>query len=756
MKLKYIRYGVLIVLFLVGLYSVSSYFLIDAFSTNQKAENITFTGNQNQTKYLLVSYSLGYFDIGTMGLSVDGVSTPSNAWLYVGTEDGGYEWQQGLSNLNNIISYYTMDKFDGTTVPDYLNVVNGTNLGNTVTGGYSGNAVNCSGGANGVITLPRMLLNLTTSGDNSTTIAFWFNTTAIKQGDFLMYGHSTEGAGSTLMGILFKDVEGIYFTMRNIGNSLQYISYKTTELHKWNHITFRYDSDTYNLSMFYNGTLVNSTTITNGLDKERGTDIWLCNKNANNLGYYGLIDEVYFFDDALTDEDIYKLAHNTTVGNYDVDVLDEVNDYVDGCSLVGDYCYVPFKFHSNTAGILGYYSLNFTQNQVTITNCTTAGAGESMILNFSFSDEQSKDILTNFTIEAKFESYNSAVVRFTPSNFSNISSFGVCIDTASRNITMKDAEIRYYDEKSVYSPRFYHIRNQVFDNVTDQVTLYALEDSEATEITFTVKESSGSYATNHIVRVYRHRIGEVNEFDLIASGITAFDGTTTIPLETLTAPYRFVVLDTSGTPQSPFQSTSSNQDKLLETTAYDLILGIGVSIGDFLDLIESVDTSLTFNSTSLQFVYTYNDSTSETYSTTLRIVRIRMNDTHLLYENEFIGNTASAVVGITNQSGTYIGTVYLTDLEGNTMVILQESYDIKEQQLFDLVGLDGLFATLLLMITYAFMATTDPILVVVFSIVGLLLVYMLGIFNITILTLMTFGILAGGIFFYQLVKRRKQ
>ena len=108
---------------------------------------------------------------------------------------------------------------------------------------------------------------------------------------------------------------------------------------------------------------------------------------------------------------------------------------------------------------------------------------------------------------------------------------------------------------------------------------------------------------------------------------------------------------------------------------------------------------------------------------------------------------------IQKEEGTYIATVYLVDEEGTTQYILQESREFDLPDMTDLVGSEGLLATIFIFLTYVFMATTNAVATLVFAIVALIFAFMLGIFNVEMSILLTFIILAGGVIFYLLKKK---
>jgi len=239
---------------------------------------------------------------------------------------------------------------------------------------------------------------------------------------------------------------------------------------------------------------------------------------------------------------------------------------------------------------------------------------------------------------------------------------------------------------------------------------------------------------------------------MVAMGKSGLDGIGTIYLKQGDTPYRFLIRDTLGNYVEPFETLSSVVDKILEKATYTIQLGAGFTVGDLLNYLSTIETGLSFNNGTSTFVYSYNDTQSRTDRTVLRITKLTGTQTVTLVNKVFMGNTALFTYTINNATGTYVATVYLVDEEGNTQYILQESSEKSAPDLSDIMGGEGLLATMFIFITYVFMATTNPVATLILAVVALIFSFMLGIFDVGFFTLITFIILAGGIIFYKLHK----
>ena len=383
-------------------------------------------------------------------------------------------------------------------------------------------------------------------------------------------------------------------------------------------------------------------------------------------------------------------------------------------------------------------------------------------MNFTFRKENEKVNLTGEYLRINNTAEGYLVYSAVGGNLTrqldiyypdNISEFGVCITPKSSNVLITDGIVSYNDKYDLnYDKRYYYFREDIFYNTsTENISLYSLLKSDAIPISFTIKSSIGETVNDYIIESHKHDIAD-NTYHLVAMGKTGLDGIGLIYLKQGDTPYKFLVRDTSGNYVEPFDILSNVVDKILDKATYTIQLGAGFTIGDLLEYISKIETGLSYDNGTSTFIYSYNDTQARTEKTVLRITKLTGTSTDILVDRTFTGNTALYTYTINNETGTYIATVYLVDTEGATQYILQTSKEIPSQKLSDLVGSEGLLATMFIFITYVFMATTNPIVTLVFAIVALIFVVMLGIFNVPWMILITFIILAGGVIFYILKK----
>jgi hypothetical protein len=219
----------------------------------------------------------------------------------------------------------------------------------------------------------------------------------------------------------------------------------------------------------------------------------------------------------------------------------------------------------NLLSSVGYVSVV----AVNLTNCVNGTPS----LRFDSYDEESP--LTNVytTFYGTFKVYASYPNSFTTYNITlpgNRTHF-ICIYPSITSSVVIDADIRYDNESYYYPPRYYFMRNAVIDNVTDQINLYILNSTYATNIQFMVINSNNIPQADILVNVQRFYESE-GVYRSVAMGMTADDGYTNIRLRPYDIYYRPIV-SRNGTVLRTFTPIVLTTVQNILTISEDLVSG---------------------------------------------------------------------------------------------------------------------------------------------------------------------------------------
>jgi len=434
-------------------------------------------------------------------------------------------------------------------------------------------------------------------------------------------------------------------------------------------------------------------------------------------------------------------------------VNNQINNFLFNISLL---------LHNGTIVRNESYTGTQTVNNIHLSNCDATNSSSLFIMNFTFRLENEKNTTNGEYVRFNNTAEGYLVYSATNANLTrqldiyepdNITEFGVCITPKDTNVLITDGVISYNDKYDVnYDKRYYYFRQDtLYNNTVRNISLYSLPKTSGIPISFTVKNSIGELVNDYIIESHKHDIAD-NTYHLVAMGKTGLDGVGLIYLKQGDTPYKFLIRDTDGDYVEPFEALISVASKILDKATYTINLGAGFTVGDLLEYLANIQTGLSFNNDTSTFIYSYNDTEARTERTVLKITRLTGTQTTTLVDETFLGNTALKTYIVDNTTGIYVATVYVVDEEGNTQYILQSSRTFDLPDMTDLVGSEGLLATMFIFLTYVFMATTNPVATLIFAVVALIFAFMLGIFNIGFFTLITFIILAGGVIFYKLHK----
>ena len=382
--------------------------------------------------------------------------------------------------------------------------------------------------------------------------------------------------------------------------------------------------------------------------------------------------------------------------------------------------------------VYGTTDYNLTSNNVTVS-----------IINFSLCDASNNVTFWNFTIlnESNAAEINSTfeatfTVRQTGSTAENIfsfsdttesnSTFDFCISPGTESYTI-DTNIKL--TKTGFVDKFYDYGSVVVTNATRKDNLYMMATGDSTSFIVHTTYTSGEDLTNAEVKVQRYYPG-TNEWLTTEILTTNDDGEAVGHFLSEDADYRFhVYLD-------GVSLYNSSATKIVCATApCTVTLIIPTSLLTGYETYENLVTTLTYNSATNVFTYTYSDTSGDFTNARLWVRRTSPTNATIISPCNTTKTTASGVItcDITGEvNGTYMAVGYITrDDEFVTEII----YGVYGHTFYDSIGVDGILWSFFIVIGVAMLGIVRPSLAIIFSIISLILVSLLGLVNVGVVSI---------------------
>ncbi len=309
------------------------------------------------------------------------------------------------------------------------------------------------------------------------------------------------------------------------------------------------------------------------------------------------------------------------------------------------------------------------------------------------------------------------------------SHFGFCMSPNQTYTTNLQAEFDGAD----YSQNYHYLTNASLTNITNNISLYLLNDSKATLTVLTVYDQAQSPLEDVYIQIQLYDVG-TDTFYTVGMAKTAFNGEDIAYLNWYDTLYKFVLT------QDGTVVKTTTPYKISETPQIFEIATVTTYVYDkFQDFLYS----LYFNNVTNNFVLTFTKPSGLVDSGCLRVIkRNPSNDSQICLVCE-TSSSATLYCNIANQgNGTFIASFYAT---GSLKVIDTISTFIGSvNEIYDLIGnTDGsayafLFAGIILAMFFV-----HPVLGVIGIILGMLGAMIMGFQPINYLEFMGIVILGG-------------
>jgi len=339
------------------------------------------------------------------------------------------------------------------------------------------------------------------------------------------------------------------------------------------------------------------------------------------------------------------------------------------------------------------------------TSCS-AGLSEAMYFNFKAENNLTAH---NGTANYLFRyGITNSSSRTTSGTVSNVAGFYLCINsTVYNNYSMGLGEIQY-ERTGFTDRRYYNFQGDKLTNVTQNHTLYSLNNADSTSFLFTVQAPDlNPYVENYLS--LNRWYPELDQYNTVELARTDDKGQTVMKVYTENVDYRLGVYETNGTLlflSDPFRLVCA-------VSPCNYLITITGDTGQLFETWSSLNSSITYDNGT--FTYVYNDPTQTTDSMTFKVYKM----------------TGTADVEICSDNATGFTSVMYCNVSGYTGQLKAVGFRTASPQVAVISRIESVYAdsiaqdmgviiTLGVMFILVMVGIVSPVLTVILAIVGLI------------------------------------
>lgn len=352
-------------------------------------------------------------------------------------------------------------------------------------------------------------------------------------------------------------------------------------------------------------------------------------------------------------------------------------------------------------------------NVIGIDNCSTY---TTRAINFTIRNETNNAIL-NGTLAGNFHVWVSDEGNYRTFNlswFQNVQ-FGICITPSDAEYVIS-SQMEY--GASGFTTENYYFINTTIDSTTSLISLYLTDDSTA--VTFTVTDENDNPVDGAYIYVNRYDLptDSSTNTEIIK---TNTEGQAIGQITLNTERYIFIVVYNG---EIVFESS----DVILTTTTYNIRVNLASDYFEQYDKVLAVGCELTYSNDTKTFSYTFLDTTGNVAQGCLYVDRHSGSTSQIVNSSCVSGSSGTLALTISTPTGipTFFGrgTIQIDGIDyvcGNST---SYSYDTRHETF----GLSGVFYSFLFIVFLVSVGIWSPTISVFFTILGLVVVNLLGLF----------------------------
>ena len=312
----------------------------------------------------------------------------------------------------------------------------------------------------------------------------------------------------------------------------------------------------------------------------------------------------------------------------------------------------------------------------------------------------------------------------------HINNVSYCIypDFASIQV---DQQNRWYDGVNYYD---YFLFNNTFNNVTQIIKLYTQNNSQTTQVLFTVQDTNTDPIPNAYIHILKYNVG-TGSYTIQEILKTDSQGQAIGNIVLFNDYYNFLVYFNG------MLVYTEQAVKLITSTRTFTIDLEGVGWIDDFEVAFGVNYNLYFNNASNNFVFTWSDPTSASHFGCLK-VDVNNNSGKFTISDTCIESASGTIVyTISSYNGsTFTATGYLKFEINIVLKVIQQVYAAARDFFFKEMPLLSLFISMIIIIALFCIGLPHPAISLSLMGLGLIITYILGLFTVT-------PIFLGGIIF---------
>jgi len=703
----------------------------DVFGNNLSRENLTFTGNENVTRYLNVSENKivlygrlnisGYFsvfdkNITNLGYAEEGTGfNPSypiaNAfdgdWDTYAEDAAGGGNTQAYANFtlrnDSDAEYYSAKMYLGTATDSVAIYCRDQGIQQytieTVTG-YDDTTIYKN------FTLPSEC-------KNSTPLQVGFQSSLVGTASRFYEGEIIYLRYPSNVSLYINDTQvwnysGKFSSEANytpdIYSEINSYIYRTTANNGNYEIPFVFHSDSagilmYDTLIFNNSGFIENSQTFNATTFETSAESYSLNITYSSDEWTSIVGRLVYNGTNYTASS--SGSGNDLVFTYNMDVPRVENPVGENRTF---YWLITL---ANSTDTLHYTTDNRYQN-VTGISLTYCAVGQTPFINFTTYDIDVTSTKLNATFEVSWEIAVEGSDSSVNASYSDTSegnhSWAFCFGDESENYSAT-ATIEF--DATNYAKNYYYLKDYVITNKTTNVSLYLLNDSLATLTELEVLDESQSSIANVYITIQKYDVG-TDTYYTSSMGKTSSEGSDLVYLNWYDTFYKFILVQEGST------ILSTDPYKVGETPQTFQI--IDESVYEF-SKFEGIEYSLTFNNVTNNFVLTYVLPSGDVESACLRVVKRNITNDYTICDVCETSSSGTLYCNINSWgNGTFIGSFYAT---GSNMYIavIEQLKGVSNAVWDELGNIDGTALAIIFAGVIVALFLVSP----VFAIIGVLL-----------------------------------